>query len=379
MLFDTGDRTRREPLQRGEQLFEFYNSCGLGGYDQLRSLINVWITAIPEEHRSELITRMRHGGDVAFGAAFCELLIATFVTKSNLKIIFHPDVPESSNHPDFAVVGDDENVLCYVEVTTVNRAAERAKQQNREAVIYNAIDGVNIPSGCLLGYNLIRAGPNSPPTKPLIAAIEVWARENEERARTTEVVGTFTAGEWTFELDLFAGGEPGARGHAIGVASLGGGLISPHKDIRAALVRKSRRYGKLDAPYLIVIADGKEQLFGADTIKTALTEAVFGDEMAVIVDGRPRLDYAKNGFWNGPNGPQNRHVSGVLLLPKTNVWDLREEKWQPLLAVNPWATLPLPTELKTTARLEANGGRWTRQAGIDFADTLGVPSQWPPE
>jgi hypothetical protein len=379
MLFGERERTRQEPLRRGEALFDFYDSCALTGYDQFRTLIDGWLAAVPEEHRADLISRMRYGGNEAFGAALCELVVATYLAKLSLKIVFHPDVPGSSNHPDFAIVDDTGKVLCYVEVTTVNRASERAKEQNREAVIYNAIDGANLPAGCALGYNLVRAGPNSPATKPLVASVEKWAQENEEQARTTDVVSSFAAGKWIIELELYAGGDTGARGHAIGVASMGGGTISPHKDIRAALVKKSRRYGALDAPYLIVIADGKDQLFSAETVKTALTEAVFGDEIVVSVNGKFRLDYVKNGSWNGPNGPQNKHVSGVLLLPKTNIWELREEKWQPLLAINPWATLPLPAELKTIARLEADGGRWCRHDGRNFADILDVPNPWPPE
>lgn len=212
---------------------------------------------------------MQHGGDEAFGAAFCELLVATFLTKSGLKLVFHPDVPGSTNHPDFAVVDDAGKAVCYVEVTTVNRATERVKVQNREAVIYNAIDGAKLPEGCLLGYNLVRASPVSPATKPLVASIEQWAKENEEQARTVEVTRQFAAGEWIVEVDLYAGGDPGPRGHAIGVASLGGGMIHPHKDVRAALVKKSRRYGTLDAPYLIVVDDGKEQLFSAETVRSA--------------------------------------------------------------------------------------------------------------
>ncbi|KRQ09154.1 hypothetical protein [Bradyrhizobium manausense] len=378
-LFAERERTRQEPLKRGEQLFEFYDSCARDGYDQLRVLLNGWIAAIPEEHRAELVSRMQYGGDEAFGAALCELLVASFLTKSGLKLVFHPDVPGSTNHPDFAVVDEAGKTICYVEVTTVNRAAERAKEQNREAVIYNAIDGAKLPAGCLLGYNLVRAGPSSPATKPLVAAIEQWARDNVEQARTAEMVGRFTAGEWIIEMELYAGGEPGQRGHAIGVASLGGGIIHPHKDIRAALVKKSRRYGKLDAPYVIVVGDGKDQLFSAETVRIALTEAVFGDEKAAMVGGKLRLDYAKNGFWNGPNGPQNQHVSGVLLLPKHTAWHLREEKWHPLLAVNPWATSALSAELKTLPCLENDNGRWSRHDGVNFADILGVPNPWPPE
>jgi hypothetical protein len=96
MLFGERERTRQEPLRRGEELFEFYDSCALSGYDQFRSLINGWLEAIPEEHRAELISRMRYGGNEAFGAALCELMVAIYLTKLNLKIAFHPNIAGST-------------------------------------------------------------------------------------------------------------------------------------------------------------------------------------------------------------------------------------------------------------------------------------------
>jgi hypothetical protein len=63
---------------------------------------------------------------------------------------------------------------------------------------------------------------------------------------------TFTAGEWVVELELYAGGSGSeTTAGAIGVAGMRGGMIEPHKDLRGALETKAKRYGALDAPYLI--------------------------------------------------------------------------------------------------------------------------------
>jgi hypothetical protein len=162
----------------------------------------------------------------------------------------------------------------------------------------------------MLGYNLVRAGKSSPALKPLIADVERWARENAESAKTKEVTKSFTAGDWIIELDLYSGGsdtEPSAQ--AIGVASMRGGMIKPHEDLRDALGEKSKRYGALDKPYLIAVADGKSQFFSKDSIHSALTEAVFGDEIVQFSGETAHITHAKNGFWHGSNGPRNRHVS----------------------------------------------------------------------
>jgi hypothetical protein len=379
-LFEAHPRTRTEPLGRGDDLFEFYDTCARHGYDEFRSIVNAWLAEMPTEARAELITRMRNGGNREFQSALCELAVHAFLVRSGYKVVLHPDVPGSTKHPDFAATDQEGNVVAYVEVTTVNPPDAQAAELNRENPVYNAIDAAKLPAGSCLGYRLVRAGKSSPPLRRLVADVERWARENEEAAKLGEVSGRFTAGDWEIELDLYAGGsssEPSSK--AIGAADMRGGLITPHKDLRGALDEKSDRYGTPDAPYLIVVADAKDQLFGKDSTKLAITEAVLGDEIVKVQDGNAIIARAKNGFWHGPRGARNRHVSGVLLLPGTGLWRLREEKGQPILAINPWADRPLPKGLKALRRFEAKDDKWVLQDGEMFANVLGMPDPWPPD
>jgi Ribosomal protein L7/L12 dimerisation domain len=379
LLFDDRKRTRMEPLQRGDGLFQFYDECGRPGYDEFRSIVNGWLAEMPAEERNDLITRMKNGGDQAFRTSLCELSVHAYLLRCGYKVAVHPRVPESSKRPDFAVADKDGKVLTYVEVTTVNPPREHDADVNRENPVYNAIDKAALPPGSCLGYRLIRAGKHSPALRPLTAEIERWARDNVETAKKEEVSKRFTAGEWVIELDLYAGGDssdpaPGA----IGVVDMKGGIITAREDLRDALDEKSHRYGKLDAPYLIVVADAKDQLFTKESIDAALTDAVLGDEIIQFQGGKAYATRARNGFWHGENGAQNRNVSGVLLLPETGLWRLREEKWQPVLAVNPWAEHRLPPELKRLRRFEAEDNRWAARDGERFADILGLPTPWPP-
>jgi aspartyl-tRNA(Asn)/glutamyl-tRNA(Gln) amidotransferase subunit B len=376
-LFEDGERTRQEPLRRGERLIDFYDEAGRNGYDEFRSILNGWLLEIDEVDRSELISRMRHGSNGAFRAAVCELLMHALLLKLGHKIIIHPEVSGSKKHPDFALIDENDEVLCYVEVTTVNRANAEEGELNREAAIYNAIDRASLPAGCLLSYELIRAGSKSPPLGPLVASIEHWAKKNASHLSANEAVERFTAGEWVIELELFSSGDL-ADATGIGVVAMRGGVIAPHRDIRAALEGKSRAYVTMDASYLIAVADTKDQLFNEEHIKNAITEAVFGDERIVFVDGNVTRDHARNGLWIGPDGLRNRHVSAVLLLPKAGIWELRQKRWQPLLAINPWAKFPIPDTIKGLTRLEADGGKWVLHDGKLFADILGLPTPWPP-
>src|ERR1700688_840659 len=379
MLFENRERTRKEPLRRGESLFEFYDSCGSRGYDELRSVVNSWLAQMPTDERKKFITRMRYGGDREFGSSLSELSLHAFILGSGYRANLHPEVPGSAKRPDYAATDQKGAPLAYVEVTTVNPPAAQIAEMNRENPVYNAIDAAQIPAGSALGYSLVRAGKTSPALRPLVADIERWARDNAEAAKTKEVSKTFTAGDWTIEIELYSGGSnPESTSRAIGVAGMRGGMIAPHKDLRAVLEDKSRKYGMLDRPYLIAVADGKDQLFNKDSVNLALTEAVFGDEITQFKNGTAHVTHAKNGFWHGPNGLRNRHVSGVLLLPETNLWKLREEKWQPVLAVNPWAERQLPDALRPMRRLEEHNVRWALREGELFANVVGLPDPWPP-
>jgi hypothetical protein len=216
--------------------------------------------------------------------------------------------------------------------------------------------------------------------RPLVADVERWARENVEAAKGQGVSRRFQASEWVVELDLYAGGsssEPASK--AIGVADMRGGLITPHKDLRDALDDKSDRYGTPKVPYLIVVADAKDQLFGKKSINAGLTDAVLGDEIVEVEGGQAQITRVQNGFWHGATGPRNQHVSAVLLLPGTDLWKLREENRQPVLAINPSAERPLPDALKTLRRFEADNDLWVLHEGKMLADLLGLPNPWPPD
>jgi hypothetical protein len=367
-------------MRRGEKLFDFYNQCTRPGYDEFRSLVNEWISQLPISDQAEMLSRMSRGGDRQFQSGLVELLVHAFLRALNLKVTVHPTLDGTARHPDFAVLDSDDQLLAYVEVTTVNPANLVDAEENRQSSIYNAIDKIKLPIGCVFGYDVIRAGTSSPSIAPLIRDIEAWAREsgaidNPER----RTVRRFVAGDWEIELDLFSGGSI-QHNHAIGVSSGGVGWIAPHIDLRDALELKAKRYGDLRAPYLIVVADSKKQIFGTNEVKDVLTGALLGDEIVQMRQGEePKLARRHNGFWRGPKSPRNKIVSGVMLFPDIGLWGLRSEHLQPILALNPWAECPLPDVLRTLGRFESKDEQWKFQEGRSFADIIGLPASWPPQ
>jgi hypothetical protein len=378
-LFPEIARSRNEPMRRGENLFDFYNQCTRPGYEEFRFFVNKWIGLLPAPDQVEIVSRMSRGGDRHFQCGIAELLVYAFLCWFDRKVIVHPTIEGSTKHPDFAIVDRDDRVLAYVEVTTVNPANAADAEENREAPIYNAIDRIKLPIGCVFGYDVIHAGASSPPLAGLVRDIEAWVREAPSEDAEQKITRRFIAGDWEVELDLISGGSI-QHSRAIGIASGGVGWIAPHLDFRGALELKAKRYGELQAPYLIVVADAKGQLFGADEVKDVVTEALLGDEVVHLREGEDaKLARKRNGFWRKSRSPRNTHVSGVILFPDIGLWGLRSDQLQPLLAFNPWAVRPLPDFLKVLGHFEADDEQWKFREGKNFADILGLPTPWPPK
>ena len=59
---------------------------------------------------------------------------------------------------------------------------------------------------------------------------------------------------------------------------------------------------------------------------TIVTEVSTDDNGKIV----PRFRRATDGYWGTPDAPKHRNVSGVLILPKPHLWNLREDRWQPI-------------------------------------------------
>ena len=381
-LFENKNRTRIQPLRPGEGRFEFYDQVDGPNHDQLRSLINLWIGELHASEISGFITRMQSG---EFDTALPELIVHATLKRLGYAVTLHPEIQGTSKRPDFLACANDGTPSFYVEVTTINHSNDQVAHDNREALIINALDRSNLPARCWLSYNLIRAGSESPRVGPLVAQVEQWARTAFDPNVTDDfVTEQFTTGNWVIEVSLLVGSEPRDGSHSIGGRMLGGGLLTPAEDLRVTLKAKANRYGRqFEIPFILAVADSTWAFsWGQDYLKRVLFDTFLGDEVfqvTLLSDGNYRESNARrgNGFWRGREAPHSQHISGVLLLPDAGLWKMRDEKWQPILALNPWASRPLPEEAIPLSRLTPRESVWRFIEGQHLADLLEIPNPWP--
>lgn len=385
-LFEDKERTRQEPKKQGETDFAFYDSCAWPEIEIYRQLINSWIAKFPEAEQVEVIARMKDSDSAYYQAALAELTMHAALLKQGYKVEIHPSSPHPTRKPDFLIKTQEGAPVAYLEVTTFGPNLEAIGMSNREATIYNVIDKTKLPAGFRLSYDAIARGALSPNLNKLCADIEKWAAENAQDDPDAMPSKIFTADDWQIELSLIGGFEKDAVvERSIGSAMGDMRQVKADAEIRAALKKKGSRYGDFAHPYIITVVDCKGELVGGDRNIEHLLEAVHGtvDTVATVFpDGTNQIEEKRrnNGYWGAPDDIRHPNVSAVILLPRPHLWDLRNDRWQPIIVRHPWAAHPLPDDVLPLPGYKLNeNGEFSPVEGTRLADMLGLPDPWPPE
>lgn len=382
-VFDDKARTDLDPIRRDESLYSYYDRSARPGYETLRVLIDCWASELPTDVRHDLVSRLRANDEQGFEAALVELVTHALLLRLGHRVESHPPVPRSSNRPDYVAFDRDDIAGFYVEVTTINPSRGEVARDNREAVIYETLNRARLPPDLRLGWSISRFGQASPASSRLRAEVEQWAAEIADEARRESIARRFELDDWQIDLTLHGGFAPRARRRAIAASSTVAQWVEPASDLRAALETKANRYGELDGPYVIVVADRTERLtLAIGGVEGAVTEVALGDEViperltaAGQVDTRLER---RGGFWFRGGKAVHQGVSAILVFPDASLWRLREPRWRPLLAHNPWALKPVDEHLLPLTRLAVRDDRWQLVEGREVADILEMPDPWPP-
>jgi hypothetical protein len=385
-LFEDKERTRMEPKAPGEDDYTFYDSGARPGYDDYRARLNSWLAEMPEAAQKDLVPRFRKNESLEYQRALAELNIHAALKRQGYTVEVHPESENTDRKPDFLVKNAEGQLVAYVEVTTFGPARELIGKQKRAADVYNGIDKARVPAGCRLGLDIVKHGARTPSLKTLRRKIEAWVRSAGKIDSNDPPAKLFEIDDWKIEIVLFGGfKEDAVPTHAIATAMGEGRIVKAETEIREALSDKGKRYGKLDAPYVVVVADCKEELVGGERNGEALIDAAFGTVVTqgrVLENGQHEFKDVRlcDGYWGTAPTPKHRNVSSVVLLPKPHLWDLRDDRWQPLHLYNPWAERPTPKELFPLPGFAISAdGKITATDGTRLADILEVPEKWPPQ
>ncbi len=385
-LFDDIVRSDDSQKRQGESLFRFYNRTSRRAFQPYRDLVHKWLNEMPPSAAVALTGQMRTDDDLHYSTGLCELVTHASLRRLGFDVEVHPVLKSNANRPDFCVTTDGQK-LAYVEVTTINPPRDEIASDRREAQIYDRLNQLSIPDDLRLGYDVLVYGLSSPSLARLAAEAGRWVLANADAARRKEEVqGVFEAGDWKIQLHLFGGFRARAGGPRIAISSgeaFSRDIFEAGNTLAAAANRKATRYGDLDLPFVIVLFDRTETVaIMSSDFAESVADGLFGPEITEHVahrDGGFELRRRRgDGFWVRGGRPDHTGVSAVVTFPRDDIWKLREARWQPIMARNPYAKRPLPNGILPYRELVINQDEGQILPGRSAGDILDLPNPWPP-
>lgn len=380
-LFDAHKHSDPSPASHCESSFDFLNRVDSPYWGKVRQLLDAWFAVVPGPHQKDLRARFRSPDPPQHVGAWWELYLHAAFIHMGFEVDIHPALPSTDARPDFRLTQGETEI--YLEATTLFSAHEnKLGRTQREGWIKDAIDLAHCPN-FFIWLELEKRGMEKPSPKAISRPIEEWTRnldpdavarsmgDGQEPPRLPLAVKDWRLCLRAFPLRPEARGRPGHRPYGAGPTMTRGGEAG---GLRTVLARKRRRYGNLNAPFILAVLSTS-----GFTDEEDVTEALFGTEAVVFREGEPgsaRTIRRPDGLWTGPSGPRATRVSAVLAGLGTMPWTCARNS--PRLWRNPFASHPV-ADLPPFHR-----GSVTATGRIDVKDSAVPPSalfhlspEWP--
>lgn len=339
-LFDRYERTDRSGGRKAECAFEFLNRSAWRCAEIARYTLESWFTNVPDDKKADIRGRFM-GDDGRHPSALLELVTHEILRSVARDVQVEPDL--GGGHPDFSASHRGTKFL--TECTIAQESDVEFGALRREQVVLEAVNSINAGAFRLM-LQPLSIGGTQPSTSRLCNFLQRWlASLNQEVETSSERIGhsfgqnTWEWQGWKLRLDAILVNSP-VNNRAIGVTISGAQPVVDDSIISRALKRKSERYSKPQAPYLVVVA--RRESLGEPAV---ILDVLFGPERWQFDFDRAEISVQPrqfDGFWGAPSRPRHRHVSAVLYKRNLkNVWDvcrqnLASNDFSPLRPVPEW-------------------------------------------
>ena len=158
--------------------------------------------------------------------------------------------------------------------------------------------------------------------------------------------------------------------------SMGFNHIDHRTPIRDSIIKKGRKYGELDLPYVVAVnatepvdeTDIMEALYGKEQYSMEIS-----DDNTVITE--PKMTRVPDGAWVGPKGHRYTRISAVLLVTRLTTWNIPRTILR--LYHNPWAKKPYQSVLTRLHQAIPENGEIHWLDGENASTLFGLPPSWP--
>lgn len=386
MLFSNIDRDFQGAKPYAEPDYDYLDRSARPDAGVIRAVLQQWFSQYPVSDRPDLLGRFTSPDDIQHISAAFELYLYELFRRLGYSVQVHPETSsEKTTRPDF-LLRDSAGNRIYVEaVQCTDVSAEEQGAISRLNVVYDAINRLEVYDW-YLGVHADGYPEVPPSNKKLRGQLMDWLTGLNLEGVTESVRQTgsralptleYTDGEWKLKFTAFPR-SPEKRDKPVkavlGARFTGARWLNTWEDVRDTLISKGRRYGNLDAPFIIAV---NANVFHLDNID--IGEALFGKEKFLFrldqPDGEPEMQRAPNGLWFGPKGPRYSRVAGVIIGSDVNPWTYGIRTLT--LYQNPWTSTKVAGPIATLPRMVPVGDQMDFVAGKHPKDILQLPQDYP--
>ncbi|CAM4356116.1 hypothetical protein MB901379_00012 [Mycobacterium basiliense] len=353
-LFDDYERTDDSPPSYAESTYSYLNRAAEERWSRVRSLLNGWFAAYPDEHKDQLRKALTASDPGQHLGAWWELYTFTLYRQLGYEIEIHPDLDGVATRPDFRVTRDAESM--YVECTVVSAAdGPVTRNPGVEAAICDAINQVS-DDNFMIGLKFTTEGKQQPRRRQIVTAIGNWLGGLDPDDILAKIAAARAAGEltalpeksfqfhdWVLSCTAYPL-DPGNRGQVSrllgAVSSPGVFIIKNAEHIRDAVQDKGSHYGALGTlvrPLIVAVLSVNNMAQIRDA-----ADALFGTTaISVPQDDPSAVEFFRktDGYWRGPGSERGTRVSAVLFSHDVQPWSVASHL--PVALINPWADKPI--------------------------------------
>jgi hypothetical protein len=323
-LFEDKNRTDIRPAKHIDNEYNFYDRSASPQVSIIREKLNQWFENYPSHEKLEMKARFM----TSFSSAFYELFLHELFIKQGFTIEIHPDMPDTKNKPDFLVRGN--GVEFYLEAKEATDTSDESKSvKNKQSRLFDELNETNSPNFFICIDNLVLKSNSQPSGRKVRQFLENKLQKfnpddyefNNKVFKSVSDI-TYEDEDLLLEISLLSKSKE-LRGKSeirpIGVYPGESWWGGTENSIKSSIIKKAKRYGKLDKPLLICINSTSEK--GTDDYD--VLNALFGDlRFSYSTNPDPtkrneRLDRSFDGFFGNPSNRKYTKVSGVLI---TNVY-----------------------------------------------------------
>jgi hypothetical protein len=333
-LFDETTEIIVGPSSNNENSFNYYHKSNRKDIQTIRETLEKWFSEYPKSEKLELKSRFKKDLD----SAFYELFLFEMFKKLGFNIKIHPKLENSNKRPDFLISKD--NFQAYIEAKICfDKSEEEMSFERLQNEFYDKLNKVRIKGFLLRIEELNFKTQKQPRTKELIKKIELEVSKLDPKKITAamEKFGFDGCPNIDFEnkdlkvrvqpMPLIESKKDKISKNPIGMFPFetfwGGG----EQSLKQSILKKAKRYGKFEIPYLICI-----NALGKKTSGKIDIENVIWGSLKYTYSNNPenrdgKMTRERDGIFYNSGKAKLTNVSGIMVtrvfptnIPNSKYW-----------------------------------------------------------